>query len=92
MFRRYHIVVTTYDTVKSEYVSYSPPAKDESKTSKASSKKSTPDDSDDESEEDFGRTIKKPAVKGKAPVKKCAIYGLKWYRIVLGTCIMLRLS
>ena len=74
--------------MKSEYVSYSPPAKDESKSAKASSRKSTPDDSEDESEEDFGRTIRKPAVKGKAPAKKCAIYGVKWYRVVLGAYII----
>ncbi|KAH9474606.1 putative ATP-dependent helicase [Psilocybe cubensis] len=87
VFNKYHVVVTTYDTVKSEYMSYNPPAKDESKSSsKSASKKSTPDNSEDDSDEDsFGRTIKKkvPAGKSKAPVKKCALFATKWWRIIL---------
>lgn len=92
MLQKYHVVVTTYDTVKSEYMAYSPAAKDESKasSSKASSKKTSPNTSDDDSEEDFGRGIKKPAVKGKAPVKRCAIYGIKWWRIVLGAFFVVK--
>jgi hypothetical protein len=92
--QRYHVVVTTYDTVKSEYMAYSPAAKDESKgsSSKASSKKTSPNTSDDDSEENFGRAIKKPAVKGKAPVKRCAIYGIKWFRIVLGAFFVMDLD
>lgn len=87
VFNKYHVVVTTYDTVKSEYMAYSPPAKDESKaTSKYTSKKSTPDDSEVDSDDDsFGRTIKKKPTSGKkAPVKRCALFELKWWRIVLG--------
>ncbi|KAF8960935.1 SNF2 family N-terminal domain-containing protein [Flammula alnicola] len=81
--QKYHVVVTTYDTVKSEYMAHSPSAKDESKSSsKASSKKTTPVDSESDSEEDFGRTIAKKG-KAKAGSKKSAIYGVKWWRIVL---------
>jgi len=78
--RKYHVVVTTYDTVKSEYMAYSPSAKDASKAS--SKKKASNDDDDDDSESDsFGKkAIKK---KGKA-AKKCALYDTKWWRVVLG--------
>ncbi|KAF8153019.1 SNF2 family N-terminal domain-containing protein [Crassisporium funariophilum] len=82
--QKYHVVVTTYDTVKSEYMSYSPAVKDESKVKAAtSSKQTSPNDSDDDSEEDgWGRT-KKPAAKAKAGAKKSALYHVKWWRIVL---------
>jgi hypothetical protein len=77
--KKYHIVVTTYDTVKSEYMAYSPPATD---ASKASSKKKASRDDDDDSESDsFGKAA--PKKKGKA-AKKCALYGIKWWRVVLG--------
>ncbi|KDR77106.1 hypothetical protein GALMADRAFT_66302 [Galerina marginata CBS 339.88] len=80
--QKYFVVVTTYDTVKSEYMAFNPPAKDESKaSSKASSKKPTSSDEDSE-EEDFGKTVKKKAA-GKAGKKKCAIFGVKWWRAVL---------
>lgn len=78
--RKYKVVVTTYDTVKSEYESHSPSAKDES-AAKKKTKKAAVDSSDSE-HETFGRTIKKPAK--KAGVKKCALYGVKWWRVVLG--------
>ncbi|CAA7266240.1 unnamed protein product [Cyclocybe aegerita] len=81
--QRNHIVVTTYDTVKSEYEAFSPSAKDESKSSKSSAKKKKDDSDDDSSEaETFGRTVAKKG-KAKAPVKKCALYGVKWWRTVL---------
>lgn len=79
--QRYHVVVTTYDTVKSEYDMFSPPAKDESKPSKSSKKAAKVSDSDSEAE-DFGRPARK--VKGKAGTKKCALYGVQWWRVVLG--------
>lgn len=82
--QKYHVVVTTYDTVKSEHASFSPEAKDES-SSKASSKKSSRADSDGDSDESV---VLRPAAKkgkGKAAAKKCALFGVKWYRIVLGS-------
>ncbi|KAJ7112399.1 SNF2 family DNA-dependent ATPase [Mycena crocata] len=88
--RRAHVVVTTYDTVRSEYGSFAPTAKDEIKTAAAKAKakakaSSDSDDSDGEAEH-FGRTV--AAKKGKAPAKKekakaCALFEVKWYRIVL---------
>lgn len=79
--RKYRVVVTTYDTVKSEYESHSPSAKDESAAKKKTAKKAAVDSSDHSEHETFGRTIKKPAK--KAAVKKCALYGVQWWRVVL---------
>jgi len=79
--KKYRVVVTTYDTVKSEYESHSPSAKDES-AAKKKTKKAAVDSSDDSEHETFGRTIKKPAK--KAVAKKCALYDVKWWRVVLG--------
>jgi len=80
--KRHHVVVTTYDTLKSEYQAYSPPAKDEST---ATLKKKTPDESEDESDDSFVRSTKKKTATGKKePKKKCAIYKVKWIRVVLG--------
>jgi len=81
--QKHHVVVTTYDTVKSEYVSYSPSAKDESKKSKASSKAAAADSDYDHSESDSLGKAKKP--KTKAGSKKCALFGVKWWRIALGS-------
>ncbi|PPQ99319.1 hypothetical protein CVT24_009187 [Panaeolus cyanescens] len=80
VFAKYHVVVTTYDTVRNEYEAYSPPAKDESKASTSKSKKKDNGSSDSEAE-DFGRTLaKKPAKKSK---QKDALFRVKWFRIVL---------
>ncbi|KAJ6525458.1 SNF2 family DNA-dependent ATPase [Mycena vulgaris] len=86
--RRAHVVITTYDTVRSEHASFAPTAKDELKTAAAKAKKasaaSDSDDSDSEAEH-FGRTVKKgkaPA-KGKPKDKACALFEVKWWRIVL---------
>ncbi|RXW23200.1 hypothetical protein EST38_g2656 [Candolleomyces aberdarensis] len=79
--RRHHIVVTTYDTVKFEYDAYTPPAKDESKKGKAKSRSLNDSDDDDSDSDDMAKKFKKKA--GKAPVKKCALFGIRWWRIVL---------
>jgi hypothetical protein len=82
---RHDVVVTTYDTVKSEYGAFVPEAKDESKSKKSKSKKQSQvsDDSDSDSEvaEHFGRTLAKPTRKSKV---KDAIFQVKWFRVVLG--------
>ena len=84
MLQNQHIVVTTYDTVKSEYAVFNPAAKDESKSSsKASSSKNSDDDSDSA---DFGHTAKRKTAKSSK--KKSALYGVKWWRIVLGLCLL----
>jgi hypothetical protein len=82
--QKQHIVVTTYDTVKSEYSAFTPAARDESKAA-SSSKKKAKKDSDDDSDSN-PKTVKR---KSKAASKKCALYGVKWFRIVLGLCIFL---
>lgn len=83
--RRHDVVVTTYDTVKSEYAAFAPEAKDESKSKKSKSNKQSQvldsDDSDSGEAEHFGRTIAKPARKSKV---KDAIFQVKWFRIILG--------
>ncbi|KXN88440.1 hypothetical protein AN958_07346 [Leucoagaricus sp. SymC.cos] len=77
--QRHKVVVTTYDTVKSEYATYAPPAKDESK--KAKSKQSSDEsDSDPDEAEHFGRNIKKSGTNKKT---KDALFHVKWFRIVL---------
>ena len=81
---KYHVVVTTYDTVKSEYVSYNPSAKDESKKSKASSKGKNADSDGDDSESDSFTKTKKSKSRG---AKKCALFNVKWWRSVLGAII-----
>ncbi|TFY65094.1 hypothetical protein EVG20_g5717 [Dentipellis fragilis] len=80
-----HVVVTSYNTVSSEYAAYTPDAKDESKAKKKSQKKKSLDsdsESDELSSETFGRTLKakKPASKSK---QKDALFRVKWWRIVL---------
>ena len=76
---KYHVVITTYDTVKSEYDSYNLSAKDESKKSKASSKrKDTDSDFDDSESDSFSKTKKSKGA------KKCALFNVKWWRSVLG--------
>ncbi len=72
--RRHHIVVTTYDVVKSEYAVYRPEVKDESK-SKAKKKKAASDSDDDIP------VVKKAAKKGP---KRDAIFRIKWLRVILG--------
>jgi hypothetical protein len=79
---KYHVVVTTYDTVKSEYDSYNPSAKDESKKAKASSKAKNADSDFDDSDSD---SIKKS--KRSKGAKKCALFNVKWWRSVLGAIL-----
>ncbi|TFK29502.1 hypothetical protein FA15DRAFT_610100 [Coprinopsis marcescibilis] len=84
--KKYNVVVTTYDTVKSEYGVYAPglPANAPA-TAKKGKSKSVSDDSDSDSDSDSIAAIKakkSSASKSKAK-KKCAIYGVKWLRVVL---------
>ncbi|KAF9260752.1 hypothetical protein L218DRAFT_906857 [Marasmius fiardii PR-910] len=85
-FRKAHVVITTYDTLKSEYGSFLPPIKDASKSSKEKSKKSQKGDSESESSEGehFGKTLKKNTPKSGAKTKvKDALFRVKWFRVVL---------
>ncbi|KAG6884090.1 hypothetical protein C0993_001491 [Termitomyces sp. T159_Od127] len=83
--RRFRVVVTTYDVVKSEYEVHMSGAKDESQTRLPSKKKSEAGSDDDTSSgpsDKFGRSLKTTGKKSKAN-KKCALFGVRWWRIVL---------
>ncbi|KAK7460971.1 hypothetical protein VKT23_008899 [Stygiomarasmius scandens] len=80
--QRAHVVVTTYDTVKSEYGTFKPPIKDESKA-KAKKKKQAVDDSESSEGEHFGRTLAKDKKKTKAKAPKDALFRVQWFRVVL---------
>lgn len=75
-----HIVVTTYDTVKSEYNVYNP-ADDKETDKKSKAKKKSLDESDSDSDSDARPAIKRPA---RASRKKDALLKIRWWRIVLG--------
>ncbi|KAF8872465.1 SNF2 family N-terminal domain-containing protein [Infundibulicybe gibba] len=81
--RRAHVVVTTYDVVKSEYASYSPPAKDESKSKTKKKAKDASDVDSDDSGEHFGRTLMAKKKTPRASAKKDALFHVQWWRIVL---------
>jgi hypothetical protein len=72
-----HVVVTSYSIVASEYATFAPEAKDESKSKSKSKKAASQSDSDS----DDIVTKKRP---GKAKGKD-ALFRVKWFRIVLGT-------
>lgn len=84
---RHNVVVTTYDTVKSEYAAFVSEAKDESK-SKSKPKESQVSDTDSDEAEHFGRNIVKTAPKRKMTAKN-ALFHVKWFRIVLGEICVL---
>ncbi|KAG5720840.1 hypothetical protein E4T56_gene16954, partial [Termitomyces sp. T112] len=85
--RKFRVVVTTYDVVKSEYEAYMSGAKDESHT-KLSSKKNSEAGSDDDTSsgalDKFGRSlnVKEKKTRPKSN-KKSALFGVKWWRVVL---------
>ncbi|KAJ7632980.1 SNF2 family N-terminal domain-containing protein [Roridomyces roridus] len=87
--RHAQVVITTYDTVRSEHASYAPTAKDDLKKAagKAKAQAAAGSDSDSaESEaEHFGRTVAKKAGKAAAKPKDkvCPLFEVKWFRIVL---------
>ncbi|KAG2134132.1 SNF2 family N-terminal domain-containing protein [Suillus clintonianus] len=72
-----HVVVTSYSIVASEYATFAPPAKDESKSKSKSKKASSQSDSGSDSDDVV--TKKKP---GRAKGKD-ALFRVKWFRIVL---------
>lgn len=88
--RRVRVVVTTYDIVKSEYEVHMSGAKDESHTKLPSKQKSEAgsDDTLSRSSDKFGQSINARDKKTKAK-KKCALFGVKWWRIVLGIIFIL---
>ncbi|KAF7799491.1 hypothetical protein EIP86_010726 [Pleurotus ostreatoroseus] len=70
--KRAHVVITSYSIVANEYAAFSDDGKDESK-----SKKSKKGDESSDSEEIL------PRKSMKATKKKAALFGVKWWRIVL---------
>lgn len=79
-----HVVITTYETVRSEWQTFSPEVKDEGKTKKKveKTKKNSDDDSSESEFETFGRT---PAATKKSTKKeKDALFQVRWWRVVLG--------
>lgn len=74
--KKAHVVITSYSIVANEYAAHSGDGKDESKSK---SKKSKKDDDESSDEEVL------PKKSRKAPKKKAALFGVKWWRIVLGT-------
>ncbi|CAK5280366.1 unnamed protein product [Mycena citricolor] len=83
---RAHIVVTTYDTVRSEHAAFASTAKDETKATVTKTKKAASDDDSDSDAEHFGRTVAKKgkASAGSKPKAKVhPLFEIKWWRIVL---------
>ncbi|KAJ7311499.1 SNF2 family DNA-dependent ATPase [Mycena albidolilacea] len=86
--KRAHVVITTYDTVRSEHAAFSPTTKDDLKASAAKAKKSSAESDADGSDSDadhFGRTVaaKKGKTAAKPKPKVCPLFEVKWWRIVL---------
>ncbi|KAH0831071.1 hypothetical protein J3R83DRAFT_13598 [Lanmaoa asiatica] len=76
-----HVVVTSYSTVASEYATFVPEAKDESKSRKSKSKAmAAASDSDSDSSEGLTKKLGSKKRTGKS---KDALFQVKWFRIVL---------
>lgn len=75
-----HVVVTSYSIVASEYATFAPEAKDESKSKKSKSKAMAAA-SDFDSDSSEGLTKKLASTKRNG---KDALFRVKWFRIVLG--------
>ena len=80
------MVITSYNTVASEYAAYTPTSKDESKSKKSkkddSGSAEDSDDSIDEIRKHLQKNKSKPAT--RATKTKDALFRLKYWRIVLG--------
>ncbi|KAF9011925.1 SNF2 family N-terminal domain-containing protein [Cyathus striatus] len=77
LLQKNHVVVTTYDVIKSEYEAYTSSAK-------GPSKQTANKDSSDSEAEHFGRTLASKAKHtGKGKALKDALFKVKWWRIVL---------
>lgn len=74
-------MITTYDTLKSEYGVFNPG--DGQRKAKTKKQVASDDDSDSSEAEHFGRTLKKSAKK-TTKAKKDALYHMQWFRVILG--------
>ncbi|KAJ4489981.1 SNF2 family DNA-dependent ATPase [Lentinula aciculospora] len=77
--KRSHVVITTYDTLKSEYGVFDPA---DGKRKGKSKKATVSDDSDSSEAEHFGHTLKKP-LKKATKTKKDALFNVQWFRVIL---------
>jgi hypothetical protein len=92
--RSWHLFqVTSYNVVSSEYAAFTGDAKDESgaktKKKKKAASESDSESGDSDSSSNFGKTLKQARTAKKAPAKKKgkkldALFGVQWWRIVLG--------
>ncbi|KAG9313720.1 hypothetical protein JVU11DRAFT_6070 [Chiua virens] len=79
--QRAHVVVTSYMVVASEYATFTPEAKNETKSKKSKSKTmATASDSDSDSSEGLTKKLVSRKRTGKS---KDALFRVKWFRIVL---------
>ncbi|KIY49841.1 hypothetical protein FISHEDRAFT_40909 [Fistulina hepatica ATCC 64428] len=84
-FRKAHVIVTTYDVVKSEYEAFLSTAKNEGNGKVKSSKSSTLlrpagiSSSDDDSDNHLNRRLATKSSKAA----KCALFRVKWWRVAL---------
>ncbi|KAF7322364.1 hypothetical protein HMN09_00014300 [Mycena chlorophos] len=82
--KRAHVVITTYDTVRSEHASFAPSVKEDIKGKAKAAKAAAAEESDDDSEEDnFGRSLATKSKAKKPKAKMCALFEVRWFRIVL---------
>ncbi|KAK7038089.1 SNF2 family DNA-dependent ATPase [Favolaschia claudopus] len=87
--KRAHVVITTYDTVRSEHASHAPTANDDLKAKAKKAKAEVVDSDSDDSKseaEHFGRTVggkTKGKTASKPKAKVCPLFEVKWFRIVL---------
>ena len=81
-FRNVHVVITTYDTLKSEFGVFKPEAK-KSKKKKEGDGKPEPDSGSDSEAYEYIPKVKSTR-KTSSAKKKDALFHVKWWRVVLG--------
>ena len=83
---RSHVVITSYSVVASEYSSYQPDAKDESKGKgkKAAKHLSSASESDNDSDDYKVKRAITNKKRGPGSGTKDALFRVRWWRIVLG--------
>jgi hypothetical protein len=88
---RYHVVLTTYDTLSSEYATSQDPSSREEPSTKGKSK-SLPPDAESSESDGFGGSLiarKEALLKANAKPKKTkaksgALFEVSWLRVVIG--------
>ncbi|CCM05412.1 uncharacterized protein FIBRA_07629 [Fibroporia radiculosa] len=77
---RAHVVITSYQTIASEYGAYNPAADKSNSKKTAKSQSQVSDDSDSDS---IGKILEKSKRGGSSKKSKDALFRVKWYRVVL---------